>query len=70
MFGLTVAWVAVALTAAIQVVGVGIFIGYTRATLNGFGKELKEHKDLDAVRGHGCPWARASEGHKGDTSAL
>ena len=61
MDGLTVAWAAIGLTAGIQVVGIGIFVGYTREKLNGLGKELGEHKDLDALRGHGCPRATQEE---------
>ena len=61
MDGLTVAWAAVGLTAGIQVIGIGIFVGYTREKLNGLGKELGEHKGLDATRAHGCPWAKREE---------
>lgn len=53
-------------TVVVEILAAGIFVGVTRTTLTEIRRELNEHKDRDALQGHGCPFILA--GHREDLS--
>lgn len=47
-----IAWIALGLTVASQLLGIGVVYGIITTKLNGVRRELNEHKGYSPTRGH------------------